>query len=123
MIAHFNVNWMSPVKVRSTLIGGEKKMLAWNDMNVDEKIKVYDKGVKVQSKEGIYDLLVSYRTGDIWAPKVEQTEALKLETEYFVDCIQNNRDPFNDGHAGLRVVQLLNACDESLKKTGQQIKL
>ncbi len=123
MIAHFNVNWMSPVKVRSTLIGGEKKMLAWNDVNVDEKIKVYDKGVKVQSKEGIYDLLVSYRTGDIWAPKVEQAEALKLETEYFVDCIQNNKDPFNDGHAGLRVVKLLNACDESLKNNGQQIKL
>lgn len=123
MIAHFNVNWMSPVKVRSTLIGGKKKMLAWNDVNVDEKIKVYDKGVKVQSKEGIYDLLVSYRTGDIWAPKVEQTEALKLETEYFVDCIRNNRDPFNNGHAGLRVVQLLNACDESLKNNGQQIKL
>ncbi len=123
MIAHFNVNWMSPVKVRSTLIGGEKKMLAWNDVSVDEKIKIYDKGVKVQSKEGIYDLLVSYRTGDIWAPKVEQTEALKLETEYFIDCIQNNRDPFNDGHSGLRVVQLLNACDESLKNGGQQVKL
>jgi predicted dehydrogenase len=123
IIAHFNVNWMSPVKVRSTLIGGKKKMLAWNDVNVDEKIKVYDKGVNVKSKEGIYDLLVSYRTGDIWAPKVEQTEALQLETEYFVDCVLNNKEPFNNGEAGLRIVKLLNACDKSLKKNGQLVKL
>ena len=123
MIAHFNVNWMSPVKIRSTLIGGKKKMLAWNDINVDEKIKVYDKGVNVKSKEGIYNLLVSYRSGDIWSPKVEQTEALQLETEYFVDCVLNNKAPFNNGEAGLRIVQLLNACDKSLKKNGQLVKL
>ena len=81
MIAHINVNWLSPVKVRTTLIGGEKKMLVWNDLEADEKVKVYDKGVQITNGEGVYDLLVSYRSGDMWAPKVEQTEALKDEIE------------------------------------------
>ena len=72
-------NWLSPVKVRTTLIGGEKKMLVWNDLEADEKIKVYDKGVDITSREGVYELLVSYRSGDMWAPQLEQTEALRLE--------------------------------------------
>lgn len=123
MIAHFNVNWLSPVKVRTTLIGGEKKMLAWNDLEADEKIRVYDKGVKVKSGEGIYNLLVSYRSGDMWAPRLEQTEALKSETEYFAGCVLNNETPFNDGHAGLRVVRILEACTESLAGDGRMVVL
>lgn len=119
MIAHFNVNWLSPVKVRTTLIGGEKKMLLWNDVHADEKIKVYDKGIDVKNRESIYNLLVSYRTGDMVAPKIDQIEALKLETEYFVDCVVNDKVPINDGHAGLRVVKMLNACDESLINNGR----
>src|SRR6187549_608978 len=81
--AHVNVNWLSPVKVRTTLIGGRDKMLVWNDLEPDEKIKVYDKGVDISSGEGVYDLLVSYRSGDVWAPKVDATEALTLELGYF----------------------------------------
>ena len=123
MIAHFNVNWLSPVKVRSTLIGGEKKMLVWNDLDPDENIKVYDKGVDIISKKGIYDLLVSYRSGDMFAPKVVQTEALKLEAEHFIDCILNDKTPINDGHSGLRVVKILEASDESLKNDGKMIRL
>jgi predicted dehydrogenase len=123
MIAHFNVNWLSPVKVRTTLVGGEKKMLVWNDVDADEKIKVYDKGIDVKTKEGVYDLLVSYRSGDMWAPKVDHIEALKLESEYFVDCITNDKTPLNDGYAGLRIVKLLEACDESLKNNGCLVKL
>ena len=123
MIAHFNVNWLSPVKVRTTRIGGEKKMLVWNDLEADEKIKIYDKGVEVKSKEATYKMLVNYRSGDMFAPRVEQVEALKLETEYFVRCIEKNETPINDGHAGLRVVKMLEACSESLKKNGQQVKL
>ena len=123
IIAHFNVNWLSPVKVRSTLLGCEKKMLVWNDVSVDEKIKIYDKGVRVDNKESIYDLLVSYRSVDIWTPKVEQKEALNLETEYFIDCIVNDKTPVNDGHAGLQVVKMLNACDKSLKNEGRMVNL
>jgi len=123
LIAHVNVNWLSPVKVRTTLIGGEQKMLVWNDLEADEKIKVYDKGVRITNGQSVYDLLVSYRSGDVWAPKVEQAEALKVELEYFVDCILQNRAPFNDGRAGLEVVRLLEAADRSLKARGQLVAL
>ena len=123
VIAHFNVNWLSPVKVRTTLIGGEKRMLVWNDLEPDEKIKLYDKGVDVQTRGEVYDLLVSYRTGDMLAPKIEQIEALKAETRYFLDCIQKGESPHNDGEAGLRVVQLLEAADESIHCRGCLVEL
>jgi len=123
MIGHINVNWLSPVKVRTTLIGGEKRMLVWNDLEADEKIKVYDKGVQMTSGEAVYQQLVSYRTGDMWAPKVEQIEALKVEATYFVDCVLNDKTPFNDGIAGLRVVRTLEAADKSLQQKGRIIAL
>jgi predicted dehydrogenase len=118
VIAHVNVNWLSPVKVRTTLIGGEKKMLVWNDLEADEKIKVYDKGVNVTSQQGVYNLLVSYRSGDMWSPQIEQSEALRSELGYFVECIKSDEAPFNDGHAGLRIVKMLEASTESLAKRG-----
>jgi len=123
IIAHINVNWLSPVKVRTTLIGGEKKMLVWNDLEADEKIKIYDKGVHITSREGLYNLLVNYRSGDMWAPQVEQVEALRKELAYFIDCVSNNKTPFNDGKAGLRVVRLLEAANESLRKRGALIQM
>jgi len=123
IIAHVNVNWLSPVKVRTTLIGGEKKMLVWNDLEVDEKIKVYDKGVHLNSQENVYELLVSYRSGDMWAPQVEQVEALKLELGHFVDCILHNKASLSDGAAGLRVVKMLEAADKSVEKKGELVYL
>jgi len=123
IIAHINVNWLSPVKVRTTLIGCEKKMLVWNDLEADEKIKVYDKGVDITNREGLYELLVNYRSGDMWAPQLEQVEALRQELSYFVDCIANNQSPFNDGTAGLRVVKLLEAANKSISKRGDLVYL
>jgi predicted dehydrogenase len=123
LIAHINVNWLSPVKVRTTLIGGKDKMLMWNDLEPDEKIKVYDKGVEVKNGEGLYDLLVSYRSGDIASPKVDGTEALKRELGYFVDCVVNDQTPVNDGVAGLRIVRLLEAAEQSLKSRGRLVAL
>ncbi len=123
MIAHINVNWLSPVKVRTTLIGGEKKMLVWNDLEADEKIKLYDKGVDIRTTDGVYEALVSYRSGDMWAPKVEQVEALKLEIAHFLDCIRHDKTPVNDGLAGLQVVRMLEAADQSLRKRGKLISL
>ena len=123
VIAHINVNWLSPVKVRTTLIGGEKRMVVWNDLEADEKVKVYDKGVNVTSREGVYKVLVNYRTGDMWAPQLEQVEALHKELSYFVDCVSNGQEPFNDGCAGLRVVKMLEAGNESLKKRGSLVYL
>ena len=123
VVAHLNLSWLSPVKVRTTLIGGREKMLVWNDLEPDEKIKVYDKGVHISGDHSNLDALVSYRSGDVWAPKIQHTEALKLELEYFADCILNNRAPSNDGEAGLRVVKLLEAADQSLKNRGRIVPL
>jgi predicted dehydrogenase len=123
VIAHINVNWLSPVKVRTTLIGGEKRMLVWNDLEADEKVKVYDRGVDITSREGVYELLVNYRSGDMWAPQLEQVEALRQELTYFVDCISNGQEPFNNGCAGLRVVNMLEAASESLSKSGALVRL
>jgi len=123
VIAHINVNWLSPVKVRTTLIGGEKKMLVWNDLEADEKIKIYDKGVNVTSREGLYDLLVHYRSGDMWSPQVEQGEALTRELAYFVECILTDKTPVNDGEAGLRVVKMLEAANASIRKRGELVPL
>lgn len=124
IIAHVNVNWLSPVKVRTTLIGGEKKMLVWNDLEADEKIRIYDKGVSMSANpSNLHQLLVSYRSGDMWAPQVEQIEALRAETAYFLKCIEENAIPFNDGIAGLRVVRILEAADRSVRNRGEAITL
>ena len=123
LIAHFHLNWLSPVKIRKTLISGSKKMLVWDDLEADEKIKIYDKGVDIETREGSYNLLVKYRSGDMWSPQVENIEALKLETQYFVECIKNNIKPFNDGVAGLEVVKILEASDKSIKNGGKKVCL
>jgi predicted dehydrogenase len=124
IIAHINVNWLSPVKVRTTLIGGVKKMLVWNDLEADEKIKIYDKGVSMASNpSNLHQLLVSYRSGDMWAPQVAQVEALHAETGYFLKCIEENKTPMNDGIAGLRVVRLLEAANRSVRSRGEVVSL
>jgi predicted dehydrogenase len=123
VIAHINVNWLSPVKIRTTLIGGQKKMLVWNDLVADEKIRVYDRGVQISSGEGIRDLLVNYRSGDMWAPQVEQLEALRVELDYFAQCVMSSKTPFNDGRAGLRVVRMLEAAEKSIQKRGELVRL
>lgn len=126
-IAHFHVNWLSPVKIRQTLISGDKKMLVWDDLSADEKVKIYDRGVEVRSanggKDGIHELLVSYRSGDVHIPRLEATEALKAEAQYFVECVEQNVEPFNNGQAGLQVVRLLEAADKSLKDGGKRVEL
>jgi predicted dehydrogenase len=116
VIAHVAVSWLSPVKVRTTLVGGERRMVVWNDLEPGEPVKVYDRGVQVTSERGIHELLVSYRSGDMWAPRVDQVEPLQLETRYFLDCVPSGTTPFNDGRAGLRVVRMLEAADASLQR-------
>ncbi|MDF0673208.1 MAG: Gfo/Idh/MocA family oxidoreductase [Nitrospira sp.] len=116
VLAHINVNWLSPVKVRTTLVGGQKRMLVWNDLDLAEKLRIYDKGADVKNESGMHAALVSYRTGDMYAPKIEETEALKVETRYFLDCVTNGTKPINDGLAGLRVVRILEAAEQSLNQ-------
>jgi predicted dehydrogenase len=123
-IAHLHVNWLAPVKVRRTLIGGSEKMIVYDDIEPSEKVKVYDKGVTVSTgSEEVYSLLVSYRTGDMWAPKLDQTEGLQIETHHFIDCIENKTRPQTDGQAGLRVVRLLEAAEKSMRARGQLVEL
>jgi predicted dehydrogenase len=98
-------------------------MLVWNDLEADEKVKVYDKGVDINNREGLYDLLVNYRSGDMWSPQLEQVEALRQELAYFIHCITSGTDPMNDGAAGLRVVRMLEAANKSLRKRGALIYL
>ena len=121
--AHFHVNWLSPVKIRRTLIGGQKKMLLWDDMLPTEKIKVYDSGVDVQSAEDVHKMLVQYRTGDMYSPKVNETEALSLAVSEFIAAINENRRPLTNGEDGLRVVKILEAAEESIKNKGKFIEL
>jgi predicted dehydrogenase len=123
LIAHFHVNWLSPVKVRQILIGGSRRMLVYNDMEPSEKLRVYDRGVKVTTQEGIYRTLVDYRTGDMWAPKLELREALSVECEHFADCVRFNKVPLSDGHAGLQVVRLLEAAGKSLGSDGKKMNV
>jgi predicted dehydrogenase len=116
VIAHVAVSWLSPVKVRTTLVGGERRMVVWNDLEPAEPVKIYDKGVQVTSERGIHELLVSYRSGDMWAPRIDQVEPLQLETRYFLDCVAADTTPINDGRAGLRIVRMLEAADQSLRR-------
>lgn len=124
IIAHINVNWLSPVKVRTMLLGGEKKMLVWNDIEPDEKLKVYDKGVHLSSsREDVYEMFVSYRSGDMWVPQVEKAEALKVELQLFLDWISDNRPVINDGRSGLQVVRMLEAASTSVARKGELVYL
>jgi predicted dehydrogenase len=123
-IAHLHVNWLAPVKVRKTLIGGSEKMIVYDDIEPSEKIKIYDRGVTFSPwREEVYQLLVSYRSGDMWAPKLEQTEGLQREARHFIDCIENGTRPETDGGAGLRVVRLLEAAEESMRDRGKLVEL
>jgi len=124
VIGHINVSWVSPVKIRQTLIGGTSKMVLYDDNNPSEKVKVYDKGVDLyDTKEDLYRLKIQYRVGDMYAPKLEEIEALAVGTEHFVDCIINGKKPMTDGRAGLEVVKVLVASKESLRKKGAPVEL
>jgi predicted dehydrogenase len=123
-IGHANVSWLAPVKVRQILLGGSKKMLAYDDLEPSEKIKVYDKGVSfVADPDQIREMRIGYRTGDMWAPKVAMTEALRVEGEHFVDCIENGKTPQTDGRLGLRVVELIEAAHRSMRQKGATCEL
>lgn len=124
LIAHFHVNWLAPVKLRRTLIGGNRQMIVYDDLEPSEKIKIYDKGITVNNgQDGIYQLLVGYRSGDMWAPQINTTEALRVLALHFVDCIQSGRQPITDGAVGMRVVRILEAATQSLKQYGQLVEL
>jgi len=125
-IAHFHFNWLAPVKIRRTLIAGARKMILYDDIEPTEKVRVYDKGVTANrntDREAAYQTLISYRTGDVWAPKLDATEALHYVVAEFIDAIRSGRKPLTDGEAGLRVVRLLEAAQTSIKCSGQFVEI
>lgn len=123
VIAHFHVNWLAPVKVRRTLIGGSQKMIVYDDLEPSEKVKVYDKGITLNEPDGVYKLMVGYRTGDMWAPQLATTEALRVEAKHFADCIAQGTRPLTDGQVGLNVVRILEAATESMGNRGRPVEL
>jgi len=124
-IAHFHLNWLSPVKIRKTIIGGSEKMMVWNDLEQDEKIKIYNKGITVKKdeQEERNRLLVSYRSGDMYAPQFNDPEALSVMVKEFADCIAENRTALTDGEAGLRVLRILEGTQKSIAADGANISL
>lgn len=124
LIAHFHVNWLAPVKVRQTLVCGSEKMVVFDDIEMSEKIKVYDKGVVLDpAAEHVYQRHVGYRTGDMWAPRLDNVEALAIEAQHFVDCISSGATPLSDGRSGVRVVRLLEAAHESMARGGAPVDI
>ena len=121
--AHFHVNWVSPVKIRRMIVGGDKKMLVYDDMENFEKIKVYNSGVDFKTTESIHEALVQYRIGDMFSPKVSQVEALALGAKEFINAISEDRQPLTNGKDGLAVVRILEASDKSLKNNGEIVEL
>ena len=132
LIAHLHVNWLAPVKVRRTLVGGSRKMIVYDDLEPSEKIKVYDKGVTVSEAQGHgkgngngqrYRLLIDYRAGDMYAPQLDITEALGTEAKHFIQCVEASHPTLTDGQAGLRVVRVLEAATQSIALRGRIVEL
>ena len=124
LIAHIHVNWLAPVKIRRTLVGGSQKMIVYDDLEPSEKVKIYDKGITVNNKpESVYQMLIGYRAGDMYAPRLELTEALQTEALHFINCIEQGETPITGGEAGLRVVQILEVATRSLSERGRLVEL
>jgi predicted dehydrogenase len=124
LIAHFHVNWLAPVKIRRTLIGGHRQMIVYDDLEPSEMVKVYNRGITLDNgPQGLYQLLVGYRTGDMWAPQLDRTEALKVEALHLLECIRDGKRPLTDGRIGLRVVKILEAATLSMGQRGRPVEL
>lgn len=123
-IAHINVNWLSPVKIRRTLVGGDRQMVVYDDLEASEKIKLYDKGIDIRpTSEQVHKLLISYRTGDLWSPNVPATEALAIEAAHFAACVRGDEQPLAGGEKGLEIVRILEAANCSMANRGTPVEL
>ncbi len=125
LIAHFHLNWLSPLKIRRTIIGGDRKSIVYDDLEPSEKLKIYDRGATLNEKtpESVHRTLVDYRMGDMWAPHLGQGEALRAESTHFIECIEQGKTPITDGQAGLRVVRILEAANQSLAQRGAPVNI
>lgn len=123
-VAHVSVNWLSPIKVRQTFVGGSKKMIVYDDLEPTEKIKVYDKGITLDApSQDAHQFRIGYRAGDMWAPHISTKEALQTEVEHFVDCVRTGAQPISNGQSGLRVIEVLEAASRSIAEHGKPVSL
>jgi len=122
ILGHCHVNWLAPMKTRLVMIGGSRRLAVYDDNLVTEKVKIYDKGIRRSTIEGLYDALVQYRNGDMYAPAIENTEALSREIKHFNHCIRHQKNPITDGRAGVRVVSILSAAQESIRNDGKRVR-
>lgn len=122
-IAHIQLSWLDPHKIRKVTIVGSKKMAVFDDMETTEKIKIYDKGAILPGQFLSYAETITLRKGDIYIPYLKMEEPLKIECQHFLDCIQKNKKPLTDGEDGLRVVRILEAAQKSLKNQGRPVRL
>lgn len=123
LIAHIHANWLAPAKIRRTLIGGDKQMIVYDDLDPSERVKVYDKGITTEDDASRKNLLIGYRSGDVWCPRIDPGEALQMEAEHFAHCIEKGERPTTDGEAGLRVVRIIEAATQSMKDYGKPVHL
>ena len=124
LITHHHVNWLAPLKVRRTLVGGARQMIVYDELEPSEKVKVYDKGITVAGDtQGAIETMIGYRTGDMWAPQVSLTEGLRTEAQHFLECVTHRRQPLTDGLCGLRVIRILEAAAASLRQRGQPVEV
>jgi predicted dehydrogenase len=124
LLAHFHVNWLSPVKARRTLVGGDQRMIVYDDIEPSEKVKIYDSGITLDpGEQGRFEMMVGYRAGDMWAPRLSLTEALRVEVQHFAECVREGKRPLTDGHAGYRTVRILDGAARSLAERGRPIEL
>lgn len=124
VIANIQVSWLDPLKVRDMVVVGSKKMVVYDDVDNEGKIRVYDKGAdKLVSSQNFGEFQIKLRAGDVLIPKLPMTEPLKKECEHFIRCIKDNKIPLTDGRNGLRVVKVLAAAQESLKSGGKAVKI
>jgi predicted dehydrogenase len=123
LIAHFHCNWLAPVKIRRTIIGGSKRLLIYDDSEPSEKVKIYDRGIDVKTSDDVYKMLVQYRSGDMTAPRLDSREALAVVCEHFATCIKTGREPLTGGEAGLTVVRVLEAAERSLSEGSGKVDL
>jgi len=124
LITHHHVNWLAPLKVRRTLVGGARQMIVYDELEPSEKVKVYDKGITVAGDtQDAIETMIGYRTGDMWAPQVSLTEGLRTEAQHFLECVTHKRQPLTDGLCGLRVIQILEAAAASLLQRGQPVEV
>jgi predicted dehydrogenase len=124
LLTHHHVNWLAPVKIRRTLVGGSLQMIVYDDLEPSEKIRVYDKGITLSNgTERVDESLVGYRSGDMWSPQFSLTEGLRIEAHHFLECIRHNKQPLTDGESAIRVISMLEAATQSLGRDGEPVKL